>query len=75
MDDGPGIDSQFHQRIFIMFQTLKPRDEVEGSGMGLALVKKIVEQYGGTVKVESNGRGCCFKFTWPTSITKAENND
>jgi PAS domain S-box-containing protein len=75
MDDGPGIDSQFHQRIFTMFQTLKPRDEVEGSGMGLALVKKIVEQYGGTVKVESNGRGCRFKFTWPTSIAKAENND
>jgi len=64
-DDGPGIDPQFHQRIFNMFQTLKPRDEVEGSGMGLALVKKIVEQFGGSVGVESDSRGSRFYFTWP----------
>jgi len=43
-DDGPGIPQQYHEKIFGMFQTLKPRDEVEGSGMGLALVKKILDK-------------------------------
>ncbi len=71
-DDGPGINPQFHQRIFNMFQTLKPRDEVEGSGMGLALVKKIIEQYGGQVGVDSEFRGSRFYFTWPKSIKRAE---
>jgi signal transduction histidine kinase len=66
-DDGPGIAPEFHERIFRMFQTLKPRDRVEGSGMGLALVKKLVEAHGGRVKVESApGRGSTFSFTWPT---------
>jgi light-regulated signal transduction histidine kinase (bacteriophytochrome) len=51
--DGPGIDPPYHERIFGVFQTLKPRDEVEGSGMGLALVKRQVEMPGGTVCVES----------------------
>lgn len=64
-DDGPGIPEQYQQRIFGMFQTLKPRDEVEGSGMGLALIKKIIENYGGEITVQSAGRGTCFVFTWP----------
>ncbi|TAK92021.1 MAG: PAS domain S-box protein [Burkholderiaceae bacterium] len=64
-DDGPGIPPEFHQRIFNMFQTLKPRDEREGSGMGLALVKKVVENYGGVVVVESDGvLGTLFRFSW-----------
>ncbi len=64
-DDGPGIAPQFHKRIFQMFQTLKPRDQVEGSGMGLALVKKVVEARGGTIRIESSeGRGATFWFTW-----------
>jgi signal transduction histidine kinase len=68
-DDGPGIPRQYHERVFGMFQTLRPRDEVEGSGMGLALVKKIVENYGGKVSIESDGiLGCCITFTWPTKI-------
>ncbi len=71
-DDGPGIDPQFHQRIFNMFQTLRPRDEVEGSGMGLALVKKIIEQYGGQVNIDSESRGSRFYFTWPKSIKRIE---
>jgi PAS domain S-box-containing protein len=67
-DDGPGIDERFHERIFEMFQTLQPRDEVEGSGMGLAIVKKIIESYGGSIGVESaGGRGATFHFTWPLS--------
>lgn len=46
-DNGPGIGTDFHEKIFGMFQTLRPRDEVEGSGMGLAIVKKLVEWKGG----------------------------
>ncbi|SBW12780.1 putative Histidine kinase [uncultured Alphaproteobacteria bacterium] len=64
-DDGPGIAREYQERVFGLFQTLKPRDEVEGSGMGLALVRKIVEVYGGTVTVRSEGRGAEFTFTWP----------
>jgi PAS domain S-box-containing protein len=74
-DDGPGIPKQFQERIFGMFQTLKPRDEMEGSGMGLALIKKIVETYGGAIVVNSESRGCCFKFTWPKNIKRKSNND
>ena len=65
-DDGPGIDQAFHARIFQMFQTLKPRDHVEGSGMGLALVKKTLEVYGGRIDVESaDQQGSTFRFIWP----------
>jgi PAS domain S-box-containing protein len=65
-DDGPGIPAQFHEQVFKMFQTLKPRDRVEGSGMGLAMVRKNVEVFGGTVKLESSeGKGSIFRFTWP----------
>ena len=65
-DDGPGIPAQFHEQIFKMFQTLKPRDQVEGSGMGLAMVHKYVEVSGGTIALESaEGQGSTFRFTWP----------
>jgi signal transduction histidine kinase/PAS domain-containing protein len=71
-DDGPGIDEQFHERIFGMFQTLKPRDRVEGSGMGLAIVKKTVESRGGAVWVASRPlRGATFYFTWPKKPSAA----
>ena len=69
IDDGPGISPEYQERVYIMFQTLKPRDEVEGSGMGLALVKKIVEAYGGITSIASDGkRGCAITFTWPINI-------
>lgn len=65
-DDGPGIPPEQQERAFGMFQTLKPRDEVEGSGVGLAFVKKTVEHMGGSIQVESDGlHGCTFRFTWP----------
>jgi signal transduction histidine kinase len=49
-----------------MFQTLRPRDLVEGSGMGLAMVRKHVEFAGGTMDLESDeGKGSTFRFTWP----------
>jgi len=67
-DDGPGIPPRYHQRVFHMFQTLARRDDVETSGIGLAIVKKKVEIYGGKVTVESAppARGTRFVFTWPT---------
>lgn len=65
-DNGPGIDPMYHERIFQIFQTLRPRDEVEGSGIGLAVVKKTIESYGGAIQVESTvGQGTTFHFTWP----------
>jgi PAS domain S-box-containing protein len=68
-DDGPGIDPDFHDHIFQIFQTLKPRDEVEGSGVGLAIAKRAVESQGGTIEVISReGQGATFRFTWPLSF-------
>lgn len=65
-DDGPGIPQQFHEKIFEMFQTLQPRDKVEGSGMGLAIVKKVLMTLGGRITVDSElGKGATFTFTWP----------
>ncbi|HKB60603.1 MAG TPA: ATP-binding protein [Gallionellaceae bacterium] len=65
-DNGPGIRQQHFDKIFQLFQTLAPRDRVESSGVGLALVKKIVEMYGGRVWLESAvGEGSTFYFTLP----------
>ena len=65
-DDGEGIPQQYAERVFEMFQTLKPRDQVEGSGMGLAIVNRIVQWQGGRVWFEPapSGRGTVFKFQW-----------
>jgi signal transduction histidine kinase len=65
-DDGPGIEKAFHERIFQIFQTLRPKDEIEGSGVGLALVKKAIEGQGGAIHIISaEGQGTSFRFTWP----------
>jgi PAS domain S-box-containing protein len=68
-DDGPGIAPQYHQKIFVVFQTLAARDKVEGTGIGLSLVKKIIESNGGKISVESaEGAGTTFRFTWPKHV-------
>jgi two-component system, LuxR family, sensor kinase FixL len=65
-DDGPGIPAQYHEQIFKMFETLRSRDQVEGSGMGLAMVRKHVDVAGGEFTLESAvGQGSTFSFTWP----------
>ncbi len=71
-DDGPGIAPQYHERVFLIFQTLRPRDEVEGSGLGLAMVRKHVEVAGGSIRLISDGtRGTTFTLSWPRQQQKA----
>jgi PAS domain S-box-containing protein len=65
-DNGPGIAPQYHKKVFAMFQTLATRDMGVDSGIGLALVKKIVTEYGGSITLDSEvGKGSNFRFTWP----------
>lgn len=70
-DNGPGIEERFHEKIFVIFQTLNARDEVEAKGVGLAIVKKIIEEEGGTIWLDSvKGQGASFHFTWPKKKKK-----
>lgn len=67
-DDGPGIDPRFHDKIFEVFEALDHDNGSGGTGMGLSLVKRLVESSGGTIEVDSNPanrRGATFRFTWP----------
>ncbi len=65
-DDGKGIAEQYYDKIFVIFQTLEARDKQENTGIGLAIVKRIVEEAGGTITLESQvGKSTTFRFTWP----------
>lgn len=65
-DNGVGIDPQFHDKIFGIFQTLREKNSAESTGIGLAIVKKIVDEQKGSIKVHSElGKGATFIFTWP----------
>ena len=67
-DNGVGIEPRFHQKVFSLFEKLNPR--IEGTGMGLALVKRVVELYKGRIWVESGGlgKGSNFLFTLPAAV-------
>jgi len=65
-DNGIGIEPEFHEKIFMIFQTLHARDKIESTGVGLSIVKKILDEKGCRIKVESEkGSGSRFSFTWP----------
>ena len=74
-DDGPGIDPRFHEKIFGLFATLQSKDVVEGSGLGLSMVRKLVERYDGAIRVESDpesARGTTFTLDLPTQPYEAD---
>ena len=65
-DDGPGIAAEYHDKVFMMFQTLAVHDYGSNTGIGLALVKKLVQEHGGSITLESEeGHGATFRFSWP----------
>ena len=64
-DNGPGIAPEHHDRMFKIFQAVNPQNRSDSTGIGLAIVKKIVEAEGGTIWLESElGKGTTFYFTW-----------
>jgi light-regulated signal transduction histidine kinase (bacteriophytochrome) len=70
-DNGIGIEQKYHEKVFGLFQRLHKRGEYSGTGIGLAIVKKIVETGGGSIFVSSEpGNGCCFTFTVPKALEK-----
>ena len=70
-DDGPGIAAEYHQKIFLLFQTLRDRHTAESTGIGLSIVQKIIDEHQGTIRVESvPGQGAGFIFTWPKELSR-----
>ena len=64
-DNGPGIGKNYHNKIFLIFQTLQERDTVENTGVGLAIVKKILDDRNQKINIISDaGKGAIFSFTW-----------
>ncbi|SCZ57458.1 PAS domain-containing sensor histidine kinase [Thiohalomonas denitrificans] len=75
-DDGPGIAPEDQERIFEMFQRISDKSGVQGTGIGLAVVKKTIETEGGSLHLESApGRGATFRFTWPKDVVQRRISD
>ncbi|MCU0422229.1 MAG: PAS domain S-box protein [Bacteroidia bacterium] len=69
IDNGPGIAEAYQEKVFRIFQTLEPRDKIESTGIGLAIVKKIIDEKEGSIRIESKeNEGCNFIFYWPLSL-------
>ncbi|GEA61948.1 PAS domain S-box protein [Vibrio comitans] len=71
-DDGPGIHPRFHSKVFELFQSLKPKDELEANGLGLSMVQRVIQQYKGEIELHSNphiSRGTNIRFSWPVGST------
>lgn len=72
-DNGPGIERKHFAKIFTIFQTLQPRDEFESTGIGLTLIKKIIDMYEGSIWLDSEiGKGTTFHFTIPKNLNKKD---
>jgi signal transduction histidine kinase len=75
-DNGPGIEPKYHDKVFMIFQTLASHDDQDSTGIGLTLVKKIVETKGGKIEIESEaGKGCTFYFTLPKQIKEDDHEE
>lgn len=80
-DNGMGIDAAFHEKVFVIFQTLNARDKVESTGVGLSIIKKSIEDVGGSISLMSEvGKGSTFTFLWPKeklnrTVTKEEGSE
>ncbi|QCR22988.1 ATP-binding protein [Pontibacter sp. SGAir0037] len=75
-DNGPGIPKEFHNKVFGVFQTMEARDTKESTGIGLAIVKKIIDEKGGQIRLDSEeGKGCRFTFSWPIEMVLTKENE